>query len=220
MPGPRSLLLCDNWQLSVPSIGLIQIQDVFRIEDLLFEIDRVTLVTTDEITIPGDPVRPISIIVYHFLGVGNVTNFPESDKLGIIGQALELVVSVALRRVISFLCIDIHADNIHNFITGVPIWRDGIPHPNEVVQAMFVGQTVEKQVIEGFARLSALCAPPEPATFCLVKRPEQDWNVGVLQPLQLLANRVDITQNQFVVGRILAHGSGQVKTSGFCVEIG
>lgn len=65
---------------------------------------------------------------------------------------------------------------------------------------MVVSKTVIHNLVKLLAGLWTLCSPPEPATFGLVQRPPEDRNVGVGQTLDLHSDRINIADEEGIVG--------------------
>ena len=113
-------------------------------------------------------------------------------------------------------CIYIHSDDVHIFIPRIPIRRLTIPHPNQVVQSVFLCQGMVKIPVELAVRLAALCAPPEPAAAGFVKGTPQNGHTGLLHFQQLLGNVVDILSQQPQALCILTvHNGGEIHLFGF-----
>lgn len=92
---------------------------------------------------------------------------------------------------VTLVCVNIDANNIHKVVPGVPLRHFRVPHPEKVVQAVRPGESVEEEVVKSLAGLRASCTPPEPAAISLVQRTEKDRSV--VKPGELLGDSVDVT---------------------------
>ena len=97
------------------------------------------------------------------------------------------------------LRIRIRADEINLVVAGIPARGDRVPLPEEVVQAVRVGQSIVQEVPELLRGRGALCAPPEPAALCLVQGAEDDGHACGLQLLELDGDGVDVAHEEGVV---------------------
>ena len=70
----------------------------------------------------------------------------------------------------------IPAYDVHVLIAGIPVERIaclvGGPHPDQIVETVVHGKSLEHEAVKGFAGAWALVAPPEPFAGSFMKRPQ------------------------------------------------
>lgn len=119
------------------------------------------------------------------------------------------------------LSVGVRAHDVNGSTARVPVRRNGVPDPQQVVDLVVVGDAVVDDIPQLLGWLGALGAPPEPFALSLMQRPEQNWDASRLELLELYGDGVNILDQESVVGvsGVLQRG-GEVEVRRRGVETG
>lgn len=155
----------------------------------------------DELAVPDYEPGPVRAVELVEVWVGDGRAFCHGDELPIAGEGNESIVLGGDRAVIANSGgVGVVRDNINDIISGVPVSLDRVPHPDEVVEFVVVGEAIVEDAPELLARLGSLSSPPEPSSLGLVKGTPEDGDVRVGETLELDGNCVNVANEELVVG--------------------
>jgi hypothetical protein len=158
-----------------------------------------TVLGKDQVT-PRHEKAPLDALSEAVLYFGNGPILSHLNHLLALHNLVQLAVHARQAIVVITTGIAIVAQQVHPDVTRIPIGFGGAPHPNQVIDAVEVGDSFEDDAIEGKSRCASLCAPPKPFPSSLVQWPPKNRDLAGLQSLQLNCNRIDVPHSCIVLG--------------------
>ena len=187
---------------------------------VLQELLGVLLAVLDEFIVPHHPVGPVDLVAGLNGGVGNGTDFGQSQNPLVVGDGLELLVFLSEDTMVTSIGVVVDGCDITLVVSRIPVSFGGVAYPDHVVEVVEASDAVVDHIPELLERGRTLGTPPKPSTLGLVEGAEENRNIGLIEALDLGSDGIDITQQEAIVGPVatVVDGIGNVEAGGLGVE--
>ena len=142
----------------------------------------------DELAPPREPPQPHGVVLFHLIGIGDITAFGQGYHLAVCKLA-HIFKSLLLGRMIVFLYrINIISADVKRVRAYFHTLVLTVPYPYKICQLVIIFHTVKyhiPQLLIRFTVLFVVVSPPEPVAVCLVQRPPQHRYIKLCHTLKL-----------------------------------